>query len=76
MKIEQKLNRFPFFATETTYLKKLKQTLKIVERFADRRSRDAPTIDGLQPQGHLGSFRRRVLNHLGFVEADAPPIEN
>ena len=31
--------------------------------------------DGLQPERHFGRFRRRVLDHLGLVETDAPPVE-
>ena len=58
-----------------THHQESQKSLEVTERLSDRCSGDAPAVDGLQPERHFGRFRRRVLDHLGLVETDSPPVE-
>ena len=38
-------------------------------------TRDAPPVDGVQPERHLRGFGGDAFDHLRFVQADSPPLD-
>ena len=57
------------------HLEEHEQALDVVERLLNGRSRDRPPVDGRQPERHLRGLGGGALDHLGLVQAHAPPLD-
>jgi hypothetical protein len=54
---------------------KFEETMQVRQRSAYGRARDTPPIDGIQAIGHVGAATIRRMDHLSFVQANAPPLD-
>ena len=57
-------------------LEEEEEAVEVVElAFPDGGAGDAPSVDGLETEGHFGGGGGGSFDHLGFIEADAPPSQ-